>query len=97
MVHRHRAVHVIVEFREPVHIFPHLFITGMENVRAVLVHVDAVHILGVDVAGDVIPPVNDQHPLARLVQRMSENHAVQTRTDNQIIVLHEHPPSNRWL
>ena len=83
----HRRVHVVIELSEAVHVVPHVPHRGVEDVGAVAMNVDALHLLGVDVAGDVVATVNDEDGLARLARGVGENGAGQAGTDNEVIVL----------
>ena len=58
----------------------------MEDVRTVLVHLDALHLMGIDIARNVVPLINYQAGLARLGQLLSKYCTVQTGTNNQIII-----------
>ncbi len=60
MVVGHRAVGVAVELCKLVHILPHSLVVGVEDMCAVAVHIDALHILGVDIARDMVALINDQ-------------------------------------
>ena len=81
------AVGVAVEFGKAVHIRPHLFGIGVENMGAVAVDVDSFHLLGVDVAGDMVPPVDDQAALAGPAGLLGENRTEQAGAHDQIIIL----------
>lgn len=59
-----RRVDVVVELGEAVDVVPDVFHGGVEDVRAVTVDLDALDVLGVDVAGDVVAAVDDQDRLA---------------------------------
>ena len=65
MVIRHRRIGVAVEFREPVDILPRGLVVGVENMGTVAVDVDALPLLGVDVACNVAALVNDGRSQAR--------------------------------
>ena len=52
---------------------------------AVLVHLNALDLFGVDVAGNVIPLVNDNASLAGLFGLVGKHRAVQAGAYNQII------------
>ena len=78
----HGGVGEAVEGHETVDIIPDFFVIGMENVGAVFVHVNALHLLGVDIAGDVIPLVNDQDGFSRGFGLLGEDGAVKTGTDD---------------
>ena len=60
MVVGHRAVGVAVELCKLVHILPHSLIVGVEDMRTVAVHINALHGFGVDVARDMVALINDQ-------------------------------------
>ncbi len=68
VVHREDAVLVAGEVGELPHVVPHLLIGGVEQVRAVLVHLDAgLRLgLGVRVAADVRAPLEDEDALVQL-------------------------------
>ena len=55
--------------------------------RAVAVHVDALHVLGVDVAGDMVAAVDDEAGLAELGGLMAEHRRGDAGADNQIIIM----------
>lgn len=54
-------------------VFPYLGVVGVENVRAVLVDVDALHILGIDISGNVRALVNDKNILAGFFRFVGED------------------------
>ena len=54
-----RRVDVVVELGEAVDVVPDVLHGGVEDVRAVAVDLDALDVLGVDVAGDVVAAVDD--------------------------------------
>ena len=54
-----RRVNVVVELREAVDVVPDVFHRGVENMCAVTVDLDALDVLGIDVAGDVIAAIDD--------------------------------------
>lgn len=55
----YRRVDVVVELGEAVDVAPDVLHGGVEDVRAVAVDLDALDVLGVDVAGDVVAAVDD--------------------------------------
>ena len=81
-----RRVREAVELREPGDVIPDLFIVCMENMCTVLVDVDALDVLGVDVARNVGALVHDEYTLAVYLGLVSKNCAVQARTDYKIII-----------
>ncbi len=66
-VGREDVVAVVGEGREPVGVGPDLGVRGVEQVRAVLVHLDAGPLLavGVRIASDMRTPLEDEHVRAR--------------------------------
>ena len=68
VVHREHPVPVVGEVGELPHVVPHPLIGGVEQVRAVLVDLDAGLRLGfgVGVATDVRAPLDDEHALVEL-------------------------------
>ena len=64
----------------------------MEDVRTVAVDSDALHILCVDVAGDVAAFIDDQALFAGGGGLVGKDGAEQTGTDDQIIILHFSSP-----
>ena len=83
----HGGVGEAVEFRELVDIIPNGAVIGVENMGTVDVDVDALDLLGVDIAGDVGPLVDDQDLFAGLQSLPGADRAVKTRADDQIIIL----------
>ena len=59
-----RRVDVVVELGEAVDVVPDVLHGGVEDVGAVTVDLDALDVLGIDIAGDVIAAVDDQDRLA---------------------------------
>ena len=92
----HRGVGVAVEGGKAVDVVPHLFIVGMEDVRTVAVDGDTLHILCVDVAGDVAALIDDQALFAGGGGLVGKDGAEQTGTDDQIIILHFSSPFLRY-
>ena len=60
--------------------------------RAVDMHVNALDVLGVDVAGDMRALVNDQHRLPARRGFMGEDRAVKPCADDKIIIHFKYPP-----
>ena len=81
-----------VELCKPGDVVPDFFVVGMENMGAVLVDVDALDVLGIDVAGDVRALVDDQHAFAVRLCLVGKNRTVQPGTDYQIIIHILHSP-----
>lgn len=82
-----RRVDVVVELGEAVDVVPDVLHGGVEDVRAVAVDLDALDVLGVDVAGDVVAAINDQDRLAGALGGIGEDGARKAGTDDEVIVL----------
>ena len=82
-----RRVDVVVELGEAVDVVPDVLHGGVEDVRAVAVDLDALDVLGVDVAGDVVTAVDDQDRLAGALGGVGEDGARKAGTDDEVIVL----------
>ncbi len=82
------AVLVVVEGRELIDVAPHCLIGGVEDVRPIGVHIDAIQTLAVDVPTCVAPALYDKYPLLLFDSLVGEDCAKQSRSDNEIIVLH---------
>ena len=54
--------------------------------RAVNMDFDALHILGIDIAGDIGTLIDDKDLFSGLCRFPRKHRAVQSRTDNQIII-----------
>jgi len=78
MVIRHRGVRKTVKLRELVHITPDLFIIRMENMRAILVNLDALYRLCIHISCNIRAAVNYQNLLARFLRLMGEYGTVET-------------------
>ena len=91
VVHREDAVLVIREVGEPVDVFPHPLVGGVEQVGAVLVHLDARLrlVFAVRVAADVAAFFHHQHAFAQLARRLlGHGEAEETRSNNNEVVCH---------
>ena len=82
-----RRVDVVVELGEAVDVVPDVLHGSVEDVRAVAVGLDALDVLGVDVAGDVVAAVDDQDRLAGALGGVGEDGARKAGTDDEVIVL----------
>ena len=91
LIIRHRRVDKVVERDELVDIRPDILIARVEDVRAVLVDVDAILFLTVDIAADMVTALQHQHRLARLLRLMCKDRTEKTTANNQIIV-HDNSP-----
>jgi hypothetical protein len=59
----------------------------MENVGAVTVYVDALDILGVDIARDMVPAVDHKDGLARRLRTLCKDRTEEACADNEIIIM----------
>ena len=91
LIIRHRRIDEVVECDELIDIRPDILIARVEDVCAVLVDVDAIFFLAVDIAAHMIPALQHQHRLARLLRLMRKDRAKQAAANNQIIV-HDNTP-----
>ena len=89
MVIGYRAVGVAVEGNERVDKIPHGFVVGVEDVRTVLVHVDAFDVLARDVAAEVRTFVNDKARLTGLLGSVGKGRSEETRTNYEVVVMHK--------
>ena len=78
VVIRHRGVRKTIKLRELVHITPDLFIIRMENMRAILVDLNALHRLCIHISCNIRAAVNHQNLLARFLRLMGEYGTVET-------------------
>lgn len=83
----HGRVHVVVELGEAAHVVPHVPHRGVEDVGSVAVDVDALDLLGVDVAGDVVAAVDDEDGLAGPARGVGEHGSGQAGSDDEVVVL----------
>ena len=83
----HGRVHVVVELGEAVDVVPDVRHRGVEDVGAILVDVDAIDLLGVDVACDVIAVVDDEDGLTGPLGGVGEHGAGQAGSDDEVVVL----------
>ena len=60
----------------------------MENMGAIDMHIYIRSLFGVDIAGDVIPPVNDAAALSPLLHLIGKDRSEKPRTNYHIIVFH---------
>lgn len=92
LIVRDRRVNEIVERDELVDIRPDILIARMEDMRAVLVDVDAIPLFTVDIAAHMITAFQNQHRLSRPLRLAGKNSTKEAAADNQIIV-HEKIPT----
>ena len=81
---------IVVEPRKAIHESPHALIVGVKNMRAVAVHLDAGNRLGIAIARDVWPLVDDQQAAAPFGGRAREYGTEHPATDHQVVV-RRHP------
>ena len=76
MVKRHQRVHEV----------PYHLIGSMENMWAILMHIDILYLLTIEVTSYMRALVNHEYRLAYLLQAISHHRAGQSRSDNQVII-----------
>lgn len=96
MIIGHRGIGIAVEFPELVYVIPNSFVIGMENVGPILMDRDALDIVGVDISGDVVPLLQDQHGLPGFFCLVGEHRPEKPCADDQIIVHHQLNLTTRW-
>ena len=79
-----------VEPGEPVHIFPYLFIAGMENVGSVFVDLDALDFLRIDVTCYMAAFFDNKACFPGFFEFMRENRPVQACSHDQKIIFGFH-------
>ena len=84
----HRGIGKTVKLRKAVYIIPYQLVVGVENMGAVNMDVDSLHRLGIHIAGDVRPLVDDQHRFACITALPGEHRAKQSRAYHQVIIFH---------
>ena len=89
LIVRYRRIDEVVELHELVDIRPDLLIARVENVRAILVDVDAILFLAVDIAADMPATLQHQHRLPRPLHLMRKDRTEKAAAYNQIIVHEE--------
>lgn len=88
MIYRDRRVNELVELRKLVDVFPYLTVSGMENMRAVNVHVNAGDLLRIAIAGDMLPLIYHETAFSSRYRFVCKHSAKQPRANYQVIVLH---------
>lgn len=91
LIVRHRRVDEVIKGDESVDIRPDILIARVEDVRAILVDVDAILLLAIDIAADMLPTLQHQDRLTRLLRLMCKDRAEKTTANNQIII-HDNSP-----
>ena len=88
MVIRHRRIGIPVKLRKASDIVPDLFIIGVENMSAVAVNLNALHLFSVDITANMISLINYKDGLTRFLCLLGKSGTKKTRAYNQIIVSH---------
>ena len=84
----HRTVCVAVKLYNRVHEIPYLFVVGMENVRTIFMHVNALNVLAIHITTKMWTFINNKHFFTCMFSFISKRSSKKTRTNNQIIVFH---------
>ena len=95
LIYRHRRIDIIVELRKLIYIIPDLPVRGMEDMRAVFVHMDPFNILAVNISRNMVPAVNDQTAFPFPAEFIRHHSAVQARAYDKIIIFFHCPPLPR--
>ena len=82
----YRRIRKAVECGQLIYILPDAFIIGMEDVRAVPVHVNAVHVFVENVAPCVVALVDDKTAITALAGFVGKGGAKEPRPHNEVIV-----------
>ena len=85
-VGRQGRVGEAVELHEPVHVVPHAAVVGVEDVCAVVVHLDAVDLFAIDVPACVLPLVDDQATLAPAGGFVGEDGTEESGSHDQVVI-----------
>ena len=93
-MHGKDAVLIVGEISELIDVFPHALVRGVEQVRSVLVHLDAgLRLrLGVGVAAQVVTALDDEHLLTQLRGRTFCNGQAEESGSNNDEVIRSHVP-----
>ena len=86
LIVRHRRIDEVVKGDESVDIRPDILIARVEDVRAILMDVDAILLLAIDIAANMVTALQHQHRLARLLRLMRKDRTKKTTANNQIII-----------
>ena len=79
---------IAVKFRKLVDIIPCLPAVGMENMSAIAVNLNALYLLGVDIAANVTAPLQHQNGLSIFLHLLGKCRAIKPRTHHKIIIMH---------
>ena len=82
-----RTIGVAVELHNQIHEIPYIFVICMENVSAILMHVDAFHLLAVDITTKVWTLVYYKTFLAHLLSAIGKCGSEQARTNYEVIIV----------
>lgn len=80
-----RTVRISVERDESVHKIPYFLVGRMKNVRAILVHMNALDLFAVNISSQMRAFVNDETPLPRALGKIGERGSKKAGSDNKII------------
>ena len=86
MVICHRRIGEAVKLRKAIYIFPHLSVIGMENMGAVLMHVNAFYLFRVYISRNIRALVNNQDFFAGRLCLMGKHSTEKACANNQKII-----------
>ena len=90
---RHDRIGIPVELRELLHVLPDAPVVGVEDVRPVFMHLDAFHILSINVSADAFAPVDHQDLFPGFFRLAGEHRAEEAGAHDQIVIFHKSPSS----
>ena len=74
------------EVNKLIYELPNILVRGVEDMRSVLMHENALLLLAVDISASMVAPINNKHSLTRLMGTISYHGTIQSGTDNQQII-----------
>ena len=80
---------IAVEFRKLVDIIPSFLAVRMEDMGTVAVHLNALYLLGVDIAANVTAPLQHQNGLSVFLHLLGKCRAIKPCTHHKIIIMHD--------
>lgn len=86
----YRAVRITVKCCKLSNVVPHIFITCVENMCPILMHLDSFHLFCINVSTDMRTPLYDETALSCLHSLMGKDCSIKPSPYNNIIV---HNPS----
>ena len=63
---RNGRIHVVIELAELVHVIPYAAQRGVEDVRTITMHINALDLFGIDIASNMITAIDNEAFLTKL-------------------------------